>query len=81
MNLDTIDKENLKLLKNHPWYKVLQKIEEEEDRILWKRLATFNMDDEKDLKTIKWYQLYKKARDDFFMNTERYTRELYKPKF
>ena len=66
MKLNTEQQENLKQLKNMPGWKVLLEIEKEANDELYRRLATFNIDNEQDRATIKIWQQYSKAREDFF---------------
>jgi len=80
MILTKEQKEDLKQLKKMPWFKVLELIEKEANDELFWRLATFDIDDEKDRNTIKQWQIYQRARTDFFNNTESYLREIYEPK-
>jgi len=80
MKLTQEQKESLKQLKNMPWWKVLLEIEKEANDELYRRLATFDIDNEKDRTTIKIWQQYSKAREDFFQNTEKHIREVYQNK-
>jgi len=80
MKLTQEQKESLKQLKNMPWWKVLLEIEKEANDELYRRLATFNVDNEQDRTTIKVWQQYSKAREDFFQNTEKHIREVYQNK-
>jgi len=77
MKLTNTEKDDLDSLKNHPWYKVLQTIEKEANDELFLRLSTFDIDNEKDRLEIKKWQIYQRARNDFFNNIEAYTREIY----
>lgn len=59
-----------------PGWKVLLEIEKEANDELYRRLATFNIDNEQDRTTIKIWQQYSKAREDF-QNTEKHLRDVY----
>ena len=80
MILTEEQKRDLENLKNSPWYKVLKEIEKEANDELFSRLATFNLDDEKDIETIKKYQIYQRARNDFFQNIDWYLKKVFIPK-
>ena len=76
MILTEEEKRELKQLQNHPWFKVLQKIEKEASSILFERLATFNLENEENLKEIKKRQIYQKARKDFLFDVESHLYEI-----
>lgn len=80
MKLTEEQKAELKQLKNMPGWKVLLEIEKEANDELYRRLATFNIDNEQDRTTIKIWQQYSRARNDFFQNTEKHIREVYQNK-
>lgn len=80
MKLTEEQKQELKQLKNMPGWKVLLDIEKEANDELYRRLATFDVDNEKDRETIKIWQQYSRARNDFFNNTEKHIREVYENK-
>ena len=56
MNLTQDQKADLKSLKNHPWYKILELVEKEASDELFKRLATFDLDNEKDVEVMKIFE-------------------------
>lgn len=80
MKLTEEQKAELKQLKNMPGWKVLLEIEKEANDELYRRLATFDIDNEQDRTTIKIWQQYSRARNDFFQNTEKHIREVYQNK-
>lgn len=80
MKLTEEQKQELKQLKNMPGWKVLLDIEKEANDELYRRLATFDIDNEQDRTTIKVWQQYSRARNDFFQNTEKHIREVYQNK-
>ena len=80
MKLNDEQKQELKQLKNMPGWKVLLDIEKEANDELYRRLATFDIDNEQDRTTIKVWQQYSRARNDFFQNTEKHIREVYQNK-
>ncbi len=77
MKLSQEEKDDLESLKRQPWYKVLLKIEKEANDELFSRLATFDLDNKEDVLEVKKYQIYQRARNDFFQNIESYTREVF----
>lgn len=79
MQLTKDEIESLKSLKNHPWYKVLEKIEFQATVDLWNLLLKGNLNDEKQIEIIKTNQLYHKARQWFFENVEKHIIEIYNP--
>lgn len=80
MKLNREQKEELKQLTKMPWWKVLLEVEKEANDELYARLATFDVDNEKDRETIKIWQQYSRARNDFFKNTEQHLRDIYEHK-
>ncbi len=79
MNLTEKEIEALAWLKQHPWYGVLIKIEEESRRRVWDFILTADLSDKKQLEIIKENQIYVKARKDFVENVDKYTTEIYEP--
>lgn len=79
MILTEQEKQELEELKHQRWFKVLQKIEEEAEKELFKRLAKFDVDDEIDRASIKKWQMYQMARTDFFNNIESHLRSVFVP--
>lgn len=77
MQLNKEDKENLNNLKSHPGWKVLLKVQEECDNTLFKKLSEWDLSVEKNIETLKEWQIYKNARNDFFKDTEKHLREIY----
>ena len=77
MKLSQEEKDDLESLKRQPWYKVLLKIEKEANDELFWRLATFDLDNKDDVLEVKKWQIYQRARNDFFQNIESYTREVF----
>jgi hypothetical protein len=73
------DKIDLEDLKRSRGFEVLKRIEKEANDELFSRLAKFNIDDEKDRETIKRYQVYQTAREDFFRNIDNYLVKIYEP--
>ena len=55
----------LKEMRETQWFKILEKIEEEERRKLWELLLTADLSDENQMKIIRENQIYAKARKDF----------------
>jgi len=80
MNLTEKEIEALSWLKKHPWYTVLQKIEQEARNKVWDYILQANLSDKKQLEIIKENQIYVKARKDFLENVENHTTEIYEPK-
>lgn len=68
MILTEDEKSQLKQLQNHPWFKVLEKIEKEARDILFSQLSVLNLEDKNNLEIIKRHQIYQKARTDFLFN-------------
>lgn len=68
MILTEEEKNQLKQLQNHAWFKVLEKIEKEARDILFSQLSVLNLEDKNNLETIKRHQIYQKARTDFLFN-------------
>lgn len=66
------DKSDLEEFKKSRVFWVLKRIEKDANDELFSRLAKFNIDDEKDRETIKKYQIYQQAREEFFQNIESY---------
>ena len=79
MKLTKDEIESLKSFKNHPWYKILEKIENKASIDLWNLLLSWDLTDEKILDVIKKNQVYHKARKDFFENVESHIKEIYNP--
>lgn len=78
MNLNKEDKESLKALKNHPWYKVLEKIHEEALTQLGIELLTkSDLDNSDHIAILQKNKIYIQARADFFRDTEKHLREIY----
>lgn len=78
MQLTKDEKESLKAIKNHPWYKVLEKIHEEAMTNLWIRLLTkSDLEKPEDIAIIQKNKIYIQARSDFFRDTEKHLREIY----
>lgn len=65
MKLTKEEINQLKELRQHPWFKILERIEEEERRKLWEMLITAKLDDEEQMKILRENQIYAKARKDF----------------
>lgn len=80
MKLSQEEKDFLISLKQHPWYKVIHKIEEDAKNELWKKLLEADLSNQEDIKIIQKNQIYQQARDDFFKNIDKHTREIYTPK-
>ena len=79
MILTTDQLESLKQIKKHPWYKVLELIEETASNNLWNLLLEADLTKEENLKIVKDNQLYIKARRDFLQNIEKHLKEIYTP--
>jgi len=79
MKITKEEKELLKELKNHPWFKILEKIEDEAINNLWKFLLNSDLNNEKDIEVIKKNQIYVKARRDFMKNIDNHLKEIYTP--
>ena len=81
MKLDKDQKEDLKSLKNHPWFKVLELIEKQAKNDLWELLLKADLTKDDQLEVLKKNQLYMKAREDFLQNIDRHIQESYSPTF
>lgn len=79
MELTTQEKQLLKEMRETQGYRILKRIEKEEEDVLFRRLATFDIDNERDREEIKKWQIYQRARNDFFQNTEHHLKEIYVP--
>jgi hypothetical protein len=77
MQLTKEQKEDLENLTKHPGWKVLLKVQEEADIILFKKLSDWDLTNEKNIETLKEWQVYKNARNDFFKDTEKHLRKIY----
>ena len=78
MKLTKDEKEALKAIKNHHWYKVLEKIHEEAIKNLWISILTnSDLDNPQDITIIKRNKDFIQARSDFFRDTEKHLREIY----
>jgi hypothetical protein len=79
MILTKSDKEYLKWLTSHPWYKILERIETQASNDLWELLLSGDLEDTAVLDMIKKNQLYAKARKDFFSNITTHIAGIYTP--
>jgi hypothetical protein len=80
MQLTKDQKEYLQSLKVHPWFKVLEMIEQDALSELWKYvLLNSDLSNEEHLKVLKTNQIYCKARKDFLQNIENHLTEIYSP--
>lgn len=79
MELTKEQKRDLQNLKIHPWYKILEMIEEDTANELGKMLLKDDLTNEDNLNKIKRAQIYMTARGDFLRNTEKHLREMYVP--
>ena len=79
IKLTEYEKKELEDFKRSKAYEILKRIEKEQNDYLYERLATFNIDDAKDREEIRRQQIYKKARDDFFLSIEDYIKKAYTP--
>lgn len=78
MVLNPEEKESLKAMKNHPWYKVLVKIHEDAVAQLGINiLLNANLDNEDDIAILKRNKIFMEARQSFFNDTEKHLREIY----
>lgn len=68
--LSSEEKTALKTLKNHPWFSVLKKIEEDQRNQLGDMLIRMNIDEEKSRDIIKRSQYYAQGRADFLKAVE-----------
>lgn len=80
MSLTEKEIEALKSLKKHPWYLVLQKLEQEARQKVWDYILNADLTNKEQLNIIKENQIYVKARKDFLENVDKYTAEIYEPK-
>lgn len=82
MNLTKDDKEALKSILNHPWFKVIEKLEEEARINLWVTASTL-MTSDKTIEEIKpeleRLRIYLQARTDFIANIKANSSEIYIP--
>lgn len=76
MILNEDDKRQLKELKKHPWFKILERLEQEASNILFKHLSNFDLSNPESIKIIQKEQIYQKARNDFIYNTEDHLKEI-----
>lgn len=81
MKLNSDQKEELRALKNHSWFKILELIEKEAKNDLWELLLKADLTKEDQLEVLKKNQLYMKAREDFLQNIDRHLQESYSPSF
>ena len=82
MKLTKDQKEALKSMRKHEWFKVLEAILEDITVSIWKQFVDTNIDltNEKTLKVLEENRLYIKAMWDFIKKTEQFTQEIYSPK-
>jgi len=76
IQLTAQDREDLKLLKNHPWFRVLEKIEVDASISLGNALQTMDLENVENIAIIKKNQLYSKARKDFLWNIDAHLSEI-----
>jgi len=79
MKLTDKQKEDLTWLTKHPWFKVLELIEEEQKIKLGNKILDVDLDDDKNKDFIKKQQIYIKARRDFLSNVSKHLKETYIP--
>lgn len=77
MQLTKEQKEDLENLTKHPGWKVLLNVQEEADTALFRKLSDWDLSNEKNIETLKEWQVYKNARNDFFKDTEKHLRKIY----
>lgn len=80
MKLTQEEKEDLKQITNMRGWKVLEKINDEANTMLFRNLSSLDLDDQKNIDNIKLWQTYWQARRDFFRDTEAHLREVYNNK-
>lgn len=76
LQLTKDEKEILKAFKNHEWFRILEKIENEARLIFAENLEVADLDNPAHLKILRDNQIYSKARKDFYSNIDRYTQEI-----
>jgi len=79
LKLSKDQKEALKSLVNHPWFTVVEQLEEEARIELWQWVLSADLTNKDHLKVIKENQTYVKARKDFLQNIKKHTAEIYNP--
>lgn len=81
MNLTQQEKEILSSLLDHPWFAIVQKLEEDAQNKLGKRFLNLNWEDPKEMEILKINQIYTKARQDFFQNLRKGAQQVYENEF
>jgi len=79
MELTKEEKDALIWLTKHPWFRVLEKIEEVARNKLWQLLLESNLKDPKVIDILEENKLYAQARKDFLLNAKKHTQEIYTP--
>lgn len=79
MKLTKEQKETLQSLKKHPWYAVLELIEEQRLQELWIQLLNMDLTDSKNIERMQKEQIYAQARRDFLLNVTSHTTDNYIP--
>ena len=75
------DKKSLQSLKNHPWYQVLVRLNEEATNQFWHYVATnFDPTNPEHLKAFETCKIYAQARKEFLTMTEKHIQEIHIPK-
>jgi len=69
----------LKGMKQHPWYKVLELLQEDITNRLWKTLLSVDLKDEKTIKILEENQIYVQAMRTFLKETDKFVQEVYSP--
>ena len=81
MNLTQQEKEILQSLLDHPWFAIVQKLEEEAQNKLGKQFLNLDWNDPKKIEILKMNQIYTKARQDFFQNLKKWAIQVYENEF
>ena len=79
MRLNEDQKEQLRSLVNHPWFRIWEMIEEDARNKLWQKLLEVDLNNSDHLKIIKENQTYVKARKDFMINIKTNMSKIYNP--
>lgn len=77
MKLTPEQKETLKSLTKHPWFAILEKLEEEALNNLGRQMFKLNLEDEKQKELFKNFKIYAEARQDFLDWIKKQTLEVY----
>lgn len=77
MKLTTEQVELLKWLTNHPWFTLIEQIEEEASNKLGQSILNADLWNDKHIEKLRENQIYAKARKDFLVNIKKHTMDTY----